>query len=94
MYFYKRFTLGASLGTQWYKESACQCRRHGFNPGSGNIPHAGEHVPQLLSLYSREAPTTGSLHSTTREQPPLTATREKPAQEGRPAQQKMINKCN
>ena len=22
------------------KESACQCRRHVFNPRSGNIPHA------------------------------------------------------
>ena len=35
------------------KESACQCRRHGFRSWSGKIPHtAGElsHAPQLLRL--------------------------------------------
>ena len=26
------------------KESACQRRRHGFDPGSGKIPHATKHV--------------------------------------------------
>ena len=29
-------------GLPWWlsgKESACQCRRHGFNPWSGKIPH-------------------------------------------------------
>jgi len=32
----------------WFsgKESACQCRRHRFNPWSRNIPHA----PEQLSL--------------------------------------------
>ena len=30
----------------WFsgKESAWQCRRHGFQPWSGKIPHAGEHL--------------------------------------------------
>ena len=39
------------------KESACQCRRHGFDPQSGKIPHAAEQLnpsaTQLLSLCSR-----------------------------------------
>ena len=26
------------------KESACQCRRHGFKPWSGKIPHAAERL--------------------------------------------------
>ena len=31
---------------QWLSglESACQCRRHGFNQWSGTIPHASEQV--------------------------------------------------
>ena len=35
------------------KESAYQCRRLGFNPWSGKIPHTMEqaHVPQLPSLH-------------------------------------------
>ena len=46
-------------GLLWWlsaKESACQCRRHGFNPWSGKIPHAAERLslfPRLLSLCSR-----------------------------------------
>ena len=38
------------------KESACQCRRHEFDPWSGKIPHATEQISlcaQLLSLCSR-----------------------------------------
>ena len=37
------------------KESACQCRRHGFSLWSRKIPHAVEQapVPQLLNLCSR-----------------------------------------
>ena len=35
------------------KESACQCRRHRFNPWSRKMPHAAEQLPQLLSLCSR-----------------------------------------
>ena len=26
------------------KESACQCRRHGFDPQSGKIPHGAEQL--------------------------------------------------
>ena len=44
------------IGLPWWRsgwESACQCRRHGFEPWSGRIPHAAEQLgrePQLLSL--------------------------------------------
>ena len=37
------------------KESACQCRRHGFEPWSQKIPLVAEqqaHAPQLLSSRS------------------------------------------
>ena len=37
------------MGLLWWlsvKEAACQCRRHGFDPWSGKIPHAAE--PQSL----------------------------------------------
>ena len=37
------------------KESACQCRRHGFDPWSGKIPHA----PEQLS----SCPTTAGGHN-------------------------------
>ena len=35
------------LGLPWYlsgKESACQCRKHEFNPRSGKIPQAAEQL--------------------------------------------------
>ena len=38
------------------EDSACRCRRHGFETWSGKIPHAVEQIslwPQLLSLCSR-----------------------------------------
>ena len=52
-------TQQSSPGLPWWlsgKESTCQCRRHGFNPWSGKIPHATEQLSplvQLLSLCSR-----------------------------------------
>ena len=36
-----------TCGLPWWfsgKESVWQCRRHGFQPWSGKIPHAGEHL--------------------------------------------------
>ena len=47
------------IGLPWWlsgKESACQCRRHGFDPWSGKVPHAAEQPswgPQLLRLCLR-----------------------------------------
>ena len=35
------------LGLPWWlsgKEFTCQCRRHGFDPWSGKIPHAMKHL--------------------------------------------------
>jgi len=35
------------MGLPWWfsgKESTCQCRRHGFNPWSREIPHAMEQL--------------------------------------------------
>ena len=48
------------------EECTCQCRRHGFNPWSRKIPHAGG--PQLLSMCSRaQEPKLLSPHATTNE---------------------------
>ena len=42
---FSQFTTTTSEKPPWWlsgKESACQCRRHGFDPWSGKIPHAAE----------------------------------------------------
>ena len=44
-------------GLPWWRsgwESTCQCRRHGFEPWFGKIPHAVEQLGPC-------APTTGSM---------------------------------
>ena len=48
---YKAFYLNKEskpiAGLPWWlngKESACQCRRHGFDPWSGKIPHTSEEL--------------------------------------------------
>ena len=71
------------VGLPWWlsgKESSCQCRRHGFNPRSGTIPHdAG----QLLSLCSRacEPQLLSPCAVTTKAQVPTArAPQEKPPQ--------------
>ena len=75
------------------KESAGQCRRHGLNPWSRKIQHAAGQLspcsrarelqllsPRPYSLCStrREAIAVRSPYTPTREQLPLTATRESP----------------
>ena len=72
------------------KESACQCRRHGFDPWSGKIPQALEQrsrAPQLPSLCSG-ALVTWSPRSATRE-----ASREKVTHcsQRKPAQQRRLS---
>ena len=51
------YSLVAVHGIPWWlsgKESACQCRRHGFHPWSRKMPQNIEACePQLLSLCSR-----------------------------------------
>jgi len=45
------FKYGINSGHPWWlsgKESACQCRRLGFDAWSGKIPHAAEQ----LSLWA------------------------------------------
>ena len=40
------------LGTRWCsgKESACQCRKHGFNPWVGKVPRSREWQPAPVFL--------------------------------------------
>ena len=40
----KMQSLGGFPGGAVVKESACQCRGHGFEPWSGKIPHAAEQL--------------------------------------------------
>ena len=55
-------------GFPWWlsgKESACQCRRQGFSPWSGNSSHAREQLSWCITttqpvLWSLEATTTGA----------------------------------
>ena len=76
-------------GLPWWsngRESACQCRVQGFDPQSRKIPHppgqlslcvttTEAHAPQS-PCFTREATAMRSPPTTTREQPPLPATRE------------------
>ena len=75
------------LGRPWWFsgwESTRQFWARGFDPSSGRIPYAVGwlgHAPQLLSSNSRahalqQEPAMRSLHTATREEPPLAATRE------------------
>ena len=86
------------LGVSWWlsgKVSACQCRRHGFDPWSRKIPHALEKLslptttiePVLWRRCSsrKEVTATRRLWIAARESPPLTASREKPEQQRRPS---------
>ena len=88
----KHVTEGRNIKTitelPWWlsgKESACQSRRHRFDPWSGKIPHTVEQLgprATLLSLCSaaREATTMRSLLTSTWEWLLLAATREKSMQ--------------
>ena len=82
------------LGLPWWRsgwESACQCRRHGFEPSSGKIPHAVEQVgpwatiaeparlePVLCNKRGRDSERPAHRDE---EWPPLAATRESPGTE-------------
>ena len=51
-------SLRGDTGLPWWRsgwESACRCRRHGFEPWSGKIPHAAEQL-------GRWATTTEPAH--------------------------------
>ena len=82
------------------KEPACQCRRHGFDPWSGKIPHAPEQLGSCPAtagsrncwrlralepaLSSKKSPWWDAC-SLQREQPLLAAMRRKPQQRWRPS---------
>ena len=45
--YYKTTAIKTAWGLPWWRsgrESACQCRGHGFEPWSGKIPHAAEQL--------------------------------------------------
>ena len=82
------------LGLPWWRsgwESACQCRGHGFKPGSGEIPHAAEQLgpwatiteparlePVLRNKRGRDGERPAHRDE---EWPPLATTRESPRTE-------------
>ena len=81
-------------GLPWWRsgwESACQCRRHGFEPWSGKIPHATEQLslwatttePACLELVLRDKGGRDSERPVHRDEEwsPLAATRESPRTE-------------
>ena len=89
----RKYLQKYSWGLPWWlsgKESACQCRKHRFDPWSRKIPHASEQLwePQLLKPVhprelcsaTREATAMRSPRTATREQPMLATTRDKPTQ--------------
>ena len=71
------------------KESACQCREHGFDLWPRKIPHATKPMClQLLRILRlelisarRKATAEGALHAATGEQPPVAVTRGANAQQ-------------
>ena len=85
------------VGLPWWRsgwESACQCRGHGFEPWSGKIPHAAEHLgpwattteparlePVPRSKRGRDSETPTHCDE---EWPPLATTRESPHTKRRP----------
>ena len=83
-----------NFGLPWWRsgwESACQCRRHGFEPWSGKIPHATEQMgpwatitepahlePVLCNKRGRDSERPAHRDE---EWPPLATTRESPRTE-------------
>ena len=49
------------------KEPACQCRRHGFDPGLGTIPHTSEQLSPRATLLM---PVHPRGHAPQQEKPP------------------------
>ena len=51
----------SDTGLPWWpsgKEPTCQCRRHGFDPWSGTVPHAAEQLSQCTIATQVHAPGT------------------------------------
>ena len=49
------------------KEPTCQCRRHGFDPGSGKIPHGEEQLSPCTTTTEPMCPRARALQQ---EKPP------------------------
>ena len=73
-----------NAGLPWWRsgwESTCQCRRHGFVPRSGKIPHAAERLgPEPMLRNKRGRDSERPTHRD-EEWPPLATTRESPRTE-------------
>ena len=65
----------ASLVAQWLR-ICCQCRRHGFDPWSGKIPHAAEQLSPCTTATEALVPRA----------------REKPARSNKDPMQNINNK--
>ena len=76
------------------KESACQCKRHGFDSWSQKIPHASEQLspcttttePVLQNSRAAAVEPTGRLQPMLCNESLNTATREQPLRQEKPAQ--------
>ena len=61
----ERSLINLLPGLPWWlrgKESACQCRRHGFDPWSGKIPHAVEQLSPSVCLSVAQSCSTLQPH--------------------------------
>ena len=61
------YYINTTRGLPWWRsgwESACQRRGHGFEPWSGKIPHAAEHLSPCATTTE---PALKSLPATTTE---------------------------
>ena len=57
-------TQEPDIGLPWWssdKQSACQCRGHGFDPWSGKTPHAEEQLSLWASAAEAHAPWACAL---------------------------------
>ena len=73
------------------KESACKCRRHGFDPWSGRTPHATEHLSPCTQLPRSRAqePHQDSRNTATKSCPGSPQPQKSPCSSEDPAQPKI-----
>ena len=78
-----RFSVGQSrrLWGLRGKESTCQCRRYGFDPGAGKNPHAAEQPSPCPTGLESVALRPGTATREAAAMRTHTATREKPVQQ-------------
>ena len=105
--FMKKVKNNKTVGLSWWlsgKKSACQCRRHGFDPWSRKVQHAVKqlslHISTIEPLHwSPRAASAEPTHRNCRspntlehvhfsKEPSLASAREKSWQHGRPSTDK------